>query len=116
MLHAQPAFALGRLPTDDNRADDTERGAIAWRHYVFETSAATDAVGEYAGSTGNTGIISSGVFAEGAKAEANPPADALESADQRSSNADQQPNADTKTPKVAVDEGRSRPETKLDDK
>jgi hypothetical protein len=66
-------LAAGRMPAPDAGRDDTDFGAIAWRHYVFETPLATDAVGEYAGTTGNTGIISSGVFANGALAEGNPP-------------------------------------------
>ena len=51
---------------------DTDLGAIAWRHYVFETPVATDHVGDGAGTTGNTGVISSGVYASGALAEGNP--------------------------------------------
>jgi len=112
-LREREPFALGSLPTLDNRRDDTERGAIAWRHYVFETSAATDAVGEHAGETGMTGIISSGVFAEGALAEGNPPAHALAVGDQSRSDADTPPTSDTKQPEVSKD--RSRPETKLTD-
>jgi len=113
VLREHRPFALGNLPTLDNRRDDTERGAIAWRHYVFETSAATDAVGEHAGETGTTGIISSGVFAEGALAEGNPPAHALAMGDQRRSDADTPPTSDTMQPKVSTD--RSRPETELTD-
>jgi hypothetical protein len=113
-LRERRPFALGNLPTLDNWRDDTERGAIAWRHYVFETSAATDAVGEHAGETGTTGIISSGVFAEGALAEGNPPARALAVGDQRQSDADTPPTGDTMRPKVSKD--RSRPETELTDR
>jgi hypothetical protein len=113
-LRQRQPFALGSLPTLDNRRDDTERGAIAWRHYVFETSAATDAIGEHAGETGTTGIISSGVFAEGALAEGNPPAHALAVGDQRQSNADTPPTGDTMQPEVSKE--RSRPETKLTDR
>ncbi len=109
VLREHRPIVLGSLPTLDNRRDDTERGAIAWRHYVFETSAATDAVGE----TGMTGIISSGVFAEGALAEGNSPAHALAAGDQRQSDADTPPTSDTMRPKVSKD--RSRPETELTD-
>ena len=52
---------------------ETDQGAIAWGHYVFATPAATDWVGDFAGTNGTTGIISSGVFADGALAEGNPP-------------------------------------------
>jgi hypothetical protein len=110
-LRERQPFALGSLPTLDNRRDDTERGAIAWRHYVFETSAATDAIGEHAGETGTTGIISSGVFAEGALAEGNPPASALAVGDQRESDTDTPPTSDALRPNVSKQ--RSRPETKL---
>lgn len=112
-LRAHQPVAFGQRPTDDNRRDDTERGAIAWRHYVFETNAATDTVGEGAGTTGTTGVINSGVFADGARAEGNPPARPLGPDDQRPSNADQAPNSDAMTPTVAKD--RSRPDNKLTD-
>ena len=111
VLRKHAPLALGRAPTGDNRRDDTERGAIAWRHYVFETSAATDAVGEYAGTTGNTGIISSGVFAEGTHAEGNPPSPAIEPDDKRQANADHTPTSDTLQPEVSNE--RSRPDNKL---
>jgi hypothetical protein len=112
-LRAHHPVALGQRPADDNRRDDTERGAIAWRHYVFETDAATDTVGEGAGTTGTTGVINSGVFADGARAEGNPPARPLGPDEQRPSDADQAPTSDTMAPKVAKD--RSRPDTKLTD-
>lgn len=114
VLRQANPFALGRLPALDNRRDDTERGAIAWRHYVFETPLATDAVGLSSngpGTTGNTGIISSGVFAEGALAEGNPPSRATPPSDERPSNADRPPTSDTMEPKTSTD--RSRPETEL---
>jgi hypothetical protein len=113
-LRQASPFALGRSPTLDNRRDDTERGAIAWRHYVFETPLATDAVGLSSngpGTSGTTGIISSGVFAEGALAEGNPPSRAAPPSDERPSNADQPPTSDTMAPKTSTD--RSRPETEL---
>jgi hypothetical protein len=113
-LRAHHPIAIGQRPTDDNRRDDTERGAIAWRHYVFETDAATDAVGDGAGTNGTTGVINSGVFADGARAEGNPPARPLGPDDQRPSDADQAPTTDTKEPHVAKD--RSRPDNKLTDR
>src|SRR6266496_14963 len=90
VLREHRPIVLGSLPTLDNRRDDTERGAI-----------------------GMTGIISSGVFAEGALAEGNSPAHALAAGDQRQSDADTPPTSDTMRPKVSKD--RSRPETELTD-
>lgn len=111
-LHASEPFAIGELPPDDNRSNDTERGAIAWRHYVFETSAATDAIGEYASTTGNTGITSSGVFSDGALATGNPPVRSQPAADQRPSDADTKPSSDT-LKQEEVGPGRSRPQNEL---
>lgn len=112
-LRGRDPFAIGRLPAADNRANDTERGAIAWRHYVFETDAATDAVGEYAGTTGTTGIISSGVFADNAPASGNPPVRSQPPGDQRPSEAGQSPTSDTRRPEVG--QQGSRPQTELKD-
>jgi hypothetical protein len=112
-LRERRPLLLGRWDGSDNRRDDTERGAIAWRHYVFETSAATDMVGDGAGTTGMTGVINSGVFADDAHAEGNPPAHALEPNDRRLSEADRPPTSDDMQPKVSK-EG-SRPQTKLTD-
>ena len=111
VLRERRPFGLGRLPSFDNRHDDTERGAIAWRHYVFETPAATSWAGESAGTTGTTGVISSGVFATGALAEGNPPAHPLGQDDQRPSDAGQQPTSDTM--KTNVSKAASRPQTEL---
>lgn len=110
-LAAHRPFAVGSLPTGDNRANDTERGAIAWRHYVFETGAATDAVGDGAGTTGTTGVISSGVFADNALATGNPPVRSQPASDQRPSDAGDEPTSDTRQPEVA--QHRSRPQTEL---
>ena len=104
-------FAIARPEAIDLPIDDVDQGGIAWRHYVFESPHATDAVGEYAGTTGNTGVISSGVFADGALAEGNPPADRTPPSDERPSDAGKQPTSDTMTPKTSTD--RSRPETEL---
>jgi len=100
VLEAHHPFAFGRMPAENAGRGDADRGAIAWRHYVFEAPAATDAVGEGAGTTGTTGIISSGVFAEGTLAEGNPPTRATP------------PTGDTLTPETSTE--RSRPETKLE--
>ena len=112
LLRQHAPLAVGTLPAPDHGRGDPDRGALAWRHYVFETGAATDAVGEYAGTTGNTGVISSGAFANGAKVEGNPPvATDLPASDQRPSDAHQQPSSDTMRPETSTD--RSRPETQL---
>lgn len=111
ILRQHEPLALGRLPSLDDRRDDTERGAIAWRHYVFESPAAADWAGESAGTTGFTGITNSGVFANSANAEGNPPTRATPASDERPSNADKQPTSDTMEPKTSTD--RSRPETEL---
>jgi hypothetical protein len=88
-----------------------DNGALAWRHYVFESDAATDWAGESAGTTGMTGVINSGAFATGAKVEGNPPATGVPASDERPSDADQPPSSDTMRPDVSTD--RSRPETEL---
>jgi len=106
LLRQHAPLAVGTLPAPDHGRGDPDRGALAWRHYVFETNAATDAVGEFAGTTGNTGVISSGAFADGAKVERDPP-----QGNQAASEARQTPSSDTLRPDVSTD--RSRPETEL---
>lgn len=78
---------------------------------MFESPAAADWAGESAGTTGFTGITNSGVFANSANAEGNPPTRATPASDERPSNADKQPTSDTMEPKTSTD--RSRPETEL---
>jgi len=85
LRHHQP-FAVGRMPAPNAGRSAAARGAIAWRHYVFETPAATDAIGDAAGTTGNTGVISSGIFATGAHAEGNPPVGGPPTTDQAKPN------------------------------
>jgi hypothetical protein len=111
LLRRHAPLAVGTLPAPDHGRGDPDRGALAWSHYVFESNAATDAVGEYAGTTGNTGVISSGAFADGAKVESNPPATGAPAGDQRPFDARRPPSSDTMRPDVSTD--RSRPETKL---
>jgi hypothetical protein len=111
LLRRHAPLAVGTLPAPDHGRGDTDRGALAWRHYVFETTAATDWAGESAGTTGTTGVISSGAFATGAKVEGNPPAIAVPASDERPSDAHQQPSSDTMRPDTSTD--RSRPETEL---
>jgi hypothetical protein len=111
LLRRHTPLAVGTLPAPDHGRGDTDRGALAWRHYVFETSAATDAVGEYAGTTGNTGVTSSGAFATGAKVEGNPSTTGVPDSDQRPSDQQRQPTSDTMRTGTSTD--RSRPETEL---
>jgi hypothetical protein len=73
ILRQHTPRALSRQPAPEHGRSESAQGAIAWGHYVFATPAATDWVGDYAGTNGTTGIISSGVFADGALAEGNPP-------------------------------------------
>ena len=65
--------ALSCQLAPEHGRSESDQGAIAWGHYVFATPAATDWVGDGAGTNGTTGVISSGVFADGALAEGNPP-------------------------------------------
>ncbi|HEX5689399.1 MAG TPA: hypothetical protein VFX76_05325, partial [Roseiflexaceae bacterium] len=111
LLRQHAPLAIGTLPATDRGRSDADRGALAWRHYVFETPSATDAIGEYAGTTGTTGVISSGAFATGAKAEGNPPTTGTPESDQRPSDQHQQPTSDTMPTNTSTD--RSRPETEL---
>ncbi len=105
---SQP-FAIGRPGALGAPANETERGALAWRHYVFESTAASDQFGQP--GDGASGLVNSGVFADGALAEGNPPTKATPRSDERSSDEGQPPSADTHRPEI--DTGRSRPETKL---
>jgi hypothetical protein len=111
ILRKHQPLAVGRMPAPDAGRDDTDRGAIAWRHYVFETPFATDAVGEYAGTTGNTGVISSGVFANGALAEGNPPTRDRPGSHGRPAGEGQRPTSDDLRPTTSTDE--SRPDNEL---
>jgi len=110
-LRQHQPFAIGKVPAPNRGRGDADRGALAWRHYVFESAAATDIAGESAGTTGTTGIINSGAFASGARVEGNPPAASTPSSDQRPSEKRQQPTSDTMRPETSTD--RSRPETEL---
>jgi hypothetical protein len=111
ILRKHQPVAVGTVPAENLGRGDTERGAIAWRHYVFETSAATDAVGEYAGTTGNTGVISSGAFAPGALVESNPLSVGTPATHQWPPDQRDQPTSDTMRSDTSAD--RARPETEL---
>lgn len=75
VLRTQQALALGQQTAALSGRDEVERGRTAWGHYVFEPVAATNQVGEAAGTAGTTGIISTGAFAAKANAEEKPAAD-----------------------------------------
>jgi hypothetical protein len=111
ILRDYKPLAVGRMPAPDAGRDDTDHGAIAWRHYVFETPFATDAVGELAGTTGNTGIISSGVFSDNALAEGNPPVRGQAGSHGRPASEQQRPSTDTMRPTTSTDD--SRPDNEL---
>jgi hypothetical protein len=117
VYHAEEALrehhplAIGRMPAPLHGRSDTDLGALAWRHYVFTTPLATDQVGETAGTTGNTGVITSGVFADGAQAEGNPPVRGQPGSHDRPASQQQQPTTDDRRPVTQVD--RSRPDTEL---
>jgi hypothetical protein len=111
ILREHTPLAIGRMPAPGAGRDDTDQGAIAWRHYVFETPFATDAVGEGAGTTGITGIISSGVFSDNALAEGNPPVRGQAGSHGRPASEQQRPSSDTMRPTTATDD--SRPDNEL---
>jgi hypothetical protein len=111
VLRKRQPFAVGAVPPPNRGRGDTDGGALAWRHYVFESDAATDIGGEHAGTTGGTGIITSGAFANSARAEGNPPAAGTPASDERPSDKRQQPTSDTMRPDTSTD--RSRPGTEL---
>lgn len=107
LLRQHTPIAVGTLPAPNHGRGDPDSGALAWSHYVFETDAATDWAGESAGTTGTTGVINSGAFADGANVERNPPP----AGKQHAPGARQQPSSDTMRPDTSTD--RSRPETEL---
>lgn len=73
ILRQRAPRALSSRPAPLHGRSETDQGALAWRHYVFATPVVTDWVGDNAGANGTTGVINSGVFADGALAEGNPP-------------------------------------------
>jgi hypothetical protein len=107
LLRQHTPIAVGTLPAPNHGRGDPDSGALAWSHYVFETDTASDWAGESAGTTGTTGMINSGAFADGAKVERNPPA----TGKQHTPGTRQPPSSDTMRPDTSTD--RSRPETEL---
>jgi hypothetical protein len=73
ILRQHAPRAVSRQLAPEHGRSESDQGALGWGHYVFATPAATDWVGDFAGMNSTTGIISSGVFADGALAEGNPP-------------------------------------------
>lgn len=70
LLRDHGPLALGHSHTDAR--PEATRGSIAWGHYVFETSAPTNPIGESTGTTGVSGVATSGIFASDALAEDRP--------------------------------------------
>lgn len=112
VLGRHQPLAIGQQAAPNKGRKSADRGAIAWRHYIFEAPESTSDVTDAAGTTGTTGIVSSGVFATGARAEGNPPARGVPAGDKRPAAADQPPTTDDRGQETAV-EGHSRPTTEL---
>lgn len=110
-LHAGQPFAITYPDSISVLTDETERGALAWRHYVFESGAASDVASEAGDGAGTTGVVNSGAFAEDALAEGNPPTRHTPASDERPSDKGEQPSADTLRPELS--RKRSRPQTEL---
>lgn len=110
LLYERRPLAIGRARSRTPARSDADRGALAWRHYVFESPAAADQIGDTAGTTGTTGITSSGVFAEGARAEGNPPATGAPPTDQRPDPSGEPPTTNDMKPRTDTT-SRSRPQT-----
>jgi hypothetical protein len=66
VLRRHEPLLLGSVNDEHLARTEVDQGQIAWAHYVFESPAASDAVTEAAGTTGTTGVVNSGAFAEGA--------------------------------------------------
>jgi len=59
-------LALEWLRAPDLERSDPERGAMAWGHFVFDSPDSTNQQPESSGTSGTTGVISSGAFSDGA--------------------------------------------------
>jgi hypothetical protein len=57
-------LAVGRAPAPNKGRDEVTQGAIAWQHYRLNGPPGTDEVTDAAGTSGTTGIINSGAFAD----------------------------------------------------
>lgn len=63
-LNNHDPVAVGQAPAPDKGRDEVKQGAIAWRHYRLNGPPGTDQVTDAAGTSGTTGIITSGLFAD----------------------------------------------------
>lgn len=73
ILQLHKAFRIGYIEKPIELRAESARGAIAWGHLVFDSPASSDQVGDAAGSSGTTGIINSGAFADSAHVQREPP-------------------------------------------
>jgi hypothetical protein len=65
-LAEHAALSVGSMRSPELERSDPERGAVAWGHFVFDSPASTNQQPEASGTSGTTGIVSSGAFADGA--------------------------------------------------
>ena len=63
-LNNHDPLAVGRALAPDQGHDEVKQGAVAWRHYRLNGPPGTDQVTDAAGTSGTTGIITSGLFAD----------------------------------------------------
>lgn len=63
-LNSHDPVAVGQAPAPDKGHDEVKQGAVAWRHYRLNGPPGTDQVTDAAGTSGTTGIITSGLFAD----------------------------------------------------
>jgi len=82
VLQQHDPLAIGREQAPLAGRSDVDRGAIAWRRYVFEPPPLTPGYPESRGNAGTTGTVSTGMFVEGGKAEGNPPVEGFPDRDQ----------------------------------
>jgi hypothetical protein len=66
------ALSVGTLRSTELERSEAERGSLAWGHFVFESPASTNQQPEASGTSGTTGIASSGAFASGAHVQKEP--------------------------------------------
>ncbi|MEN9936354.1 MAG: hypothetical protein RLZZ387_2933 [Chloroflexota bacterium] len=71
-LAAHHPLSVGRLRSPELERSDSERGAVAWGHFVFESPESTQHNPESTGTSGTTGVVNTGAFAEGANAQREP--------------------------------------------
>jgi hypothetical protein len=111
LLREHMPLAIGRCLAPNRGRSDTELGALSWRHHVFASSTASDQVGESAGTTGLTGITTSGVFADDAVTTGNVPVRGLRGSEGRPPLRHQNPADEQLHPTTVTD--KERPDTEL---